>query len=258
MAVIGVCATWTKLERRWARPWVVRSWYDVCHSMSTLEIVHTLSTYNTTIRLSTTISDRQGWKSKRVTSHDCVLTQSHESERDSSICASLSLLWFCVWRCIKTIYVRVPSHVSGMRCVFAQNHVSEGAVPCIRNALRFCAKPWEWERCTNITISLTSHTTFCVLTQRQTQNHESERDAQILLSLSLSWLCVQRCVKTQWSDATLDPLIASYSKIVVYETKKTTREYRFYTTRIFSYTKTHRVNSRIAPLRETMRVRETH
>ena len=69
----------------------------------------------------------------RVASHVCVLTQrwtqSHESERDSSICVSLSLSWFCVWRCLKTqswdATLRVPSHVSGMRCVFARNHESE-------------------------------------------------------------------------------------------------------------------------------------
>ena len=52
----------------------------------------------------------------------------------------------------------------------------------------------------------------CVLTRRQTQNHQSERDTQILLSLSLSWLCVQRCVKTQTWDATLR--IASYECVL--------------------------------------------
>ena len=55
--------------------------------------------------------------------------------------------------------------------------------------------------CLNSPLRVASHD--CVLTQRQTQNHESERDTQILLSLSLSWLCVQRCVKTQTWDATL-------------------------------------------------------
>ena len=32
---------------------------------------------------------------------------------------------------------------------------TKGAILRIRNALRFCAKPWEWERRTNTTISLT-------------------------------------------------------------------------------------------------------
>ena len=93
----------------------------------------------------------------RVASHECVLTQrwtqSHKSERDISICASLSLTWFYVWCCVKTqswdatlkdtiTNAWVPSHVSGMRCVFAQNHESErdSNISASLSLSWFCAK----------------------------------------------------------------------------------------------------------------------
>ena len=42
--------------------------------------------------------------------------------------------------------------VEGVMCPNSPLRIS---IPCIRKALRFCVKPWEWEKCTNITISLT-------------------------------------------------------------------------------------------------------
>ena len=70
----------------------------------------------------------------------CVFAQNHQNQRDpliptlyQLILLSLSLSWFFA----KT--QRIPDTWNGS----------------IWNALRFCAKQWEWERCTNITISLT-------------------------------------------------------------------------------------------------------
>ena len=92
--------------------------------------------------------------------------------------------------------VRVPFHVSGMRCVFARNHESERAsrISASLSLSSFCTKtqriPDTWDSTLR---RVASHD--CVLTQLQTQNHESERDAQILLSLLyifmvfLFWFC---------------------------------------------------------------------
>ena len=91
---------------------------------------------------------------------------------------------FCVTACA-FLELRVPSHVSGMRSVFAQNHESErdSSINASLSLSWFCAKtqriPDTWDG-----TLMESHD--CVLMQRETQNHESERDAQILLSLSLS------------------------------------------------------------------------
>ena len=35
-----------------------------------------------------------------------------------------------------------------------KNSISKGAVACIRNVLRFCAKPWEWEILPVLSLSL--------------------------------------------------------------------------------------------------------
>ena len=99
-----------------------------------------------------------------------------------------------VTRHCTTLTLRVPSHVSGMRCVFAQTHESErdSSISASLSLSWFCAKtqriPDTWDG----TLRVASH--ICVLTQRWTQSHESERDSSICVSLSGWRPMVAECV----------------------------------------------------------------